>query len=164
MQTTFRDHLIEELDYDPATGVFTWRHKKRGIRAGSVAGSVNEKGYVLITFSGRRYRAHRLAWLHHFGKWPEFDIDHINGNKSDNRIGNLRDIPHRTNLQNQVRACLGSKTGLLGSSPDKARPGKFVAQINKNGKVIKLGRFDTPEQAHSAYLSAKRKMHAGCTL
>jgi hypothetical protein len=95
------------------------------------------------------------------GAWPDGCIDHINGQKADNRISNLRKVTHAVNMQNQHRAARTSKTGLLGVSPNKTR---FVANINVDGRRVYLGSFATAHDAHSAYLSAKRELHAGCVL
>jgi hypothetical protein len=85
--------LVRELlDYDPKTGVFRWRSTTRkGEQAGSVAGSLQSDGIWRILVNGREYNAHRLAWLHVYGKWPPLVLNHINGDKADNRIANLRE-------------------------------------------------------------------------
>lgn len=156
------ERLREVLGYDPETGVFTRRIARSwAARAGVVAGCVDGHGYTSIKIDGRIYGAHRLAWFWVHGVWPAKKIDHINGDRADNRICNLRDVPTSTNCQNQRRAQSHNKTGFLGVSPDR---GRFRAAIWLDGKNLHLGMFDTPEQAHDAYLNAKRRLHDGCTI
>jgi len=99
--------------------------------------------------------------MFYYGKYPSKDLDHINGNKSDNCIDNLREVTHRVNIQNEKKARVNSKTGLLGVSP---QGDKYQAQIITNGKVKYLGIYETPEEGHQVYLSAKRELHEGNTL
>lgn len=108
--------------------------------------------------------AHRLVWLHLYGEWPEHGIDHINGRRSDNTAANLRSVPQSENVQNQRKARRDNKsTGLLGVSRPSGRS-KYRAQIMAQGRNRYLGYFDTPEEAHAAYLAAKRQLHPGCTI
>jgi len=88
--------------YEPETGLFRWR-VDRGTRArvGQRAGSHQGDGYRQLTYNGRMFKEHRVAWLLRYGHWPVHEIDHINGMRSDNRIANLRDVPHRLNQLNQ---------------------------------------------------------------
>lgn len=83
------ERLRELLDYDPETGVFRWKEPRRKCRVGEVAGSLRKDGYVKIQVDGRFYQAHRLAWLCVYGVWPSA-IDHIDGNRANNAIANLR--------------------------------------------------------------------------
>lgn len=117
--------------------------------------------YWCITINRRRYFAHRLVWAYFNGAWPEHEIDHIDGDKLNNRIENLRDVPRRTNKQNTRRANRGN-AGLLGTH--LFRNGRWKASINVDGKNKHLGYFDTTQQAHIAYLEAKRLHHPGGTL
>ncbi len=159
------EHLRDLLSYDADTGHFVWKVTvAQGVKAGRVAGSTSVWGYRTIQVLGRSYRAHRLAWLYVYGEWPSAYIDHINGNRSDNRIANLRDVPRNVNAQNQRRPQKNNKCGLLGVSwHSQAR--KWVAQIQRpSGGKKCLGLFETPEAAHEAYLATKRQMHEGCTL
>lgn len=154
---------MRRLSYDPATGVFRWLVDSNRVKAGDEAGCIDSRGYRRISV-GRSYcKAHRLAWLFVHGNWPIYDIDHINGVRSDNRIENLRDAPTSVNTQNLKRARCDNKTsGLLGVSRQSGR--EWVAQIWANGRNHRLGNFEDPVEAHEAYLKAKRKLHAGCTL
>jgi hypothetical protein len=148
--------LASAVNYDPVTGVFT-----RVGRNIPNAPCGAQAGYRRLKIHGTRFMAHRMAWLYVYGKLPEGDIDHINGNPGDNAIANLRDVSHRVNMQNRRRSSLKSKTGFLGVWMSK---GKFVASISHLGKSLKLGRFTTAEEAHEAYLSKKRSLHQGCTI
>ena len=109
---------------------------------------------------GKSYATHRLAWLYMTGQWPRDDIDHINGNKADNRFCNLRDVPKNFNMQNERMARANNAHGFMGVQFRKDR-GKYVACLRVDGNVRRFGAFDTPEEAHVAYVEAKRKHHPG---
>jgi len=161
--------LKELLHYDPETGVFTWNVDRQRVKAGSEAGQVKVDGYRHIKISGKVFRAHRLAFLYITGAWPDQEVDHINGEKLDNRWCNLRDVSRKTNEQNARKPMHHNKSGFLGVSPykHKHRPNrkpKWKAQIRFNGKKKHIGYYDTPEEAHDAYLKAKRELHDGCTI
>lgn len=159
MQTEITaNELREVLAYDEQTGFFTWNKKpSKRIDAGSRAGCLQkDTGYMVIKINGRLYKAHRLAWLMANGCWPIGVIDHINGVKSDNCLINIRDTTRAGNSHNQLRAHKRSKTGVLGVY----KVGRcFIARIRNKGKLINLGRFDSAEHAHSAYVAAKRELH-----
>lgn len=149
------------LSYDPSSGSFTWRVSRGRVKSGCVAGTLNNNGRRMIMIDNRLYQAHRLAWFYVMGKWPEKEIDHINGRPEDNRLENLRDVSHAENKQNRLHADCDSKTGLLGVLPHRNR---FRAVISLRGKQHYLGTFDTATAAHAAYVMAKRVMHPGGTL
>lgn len=157
----------ELLDYNSETGIFTWRvnvGRWGRIKAGSTTGSPDLNGHLRIQVDGRLYYAHRLAWLMQTGAWPEGDVDHIDGTPANNRWSNLRDVPHRINTENRRRAHRNKPSGLpMGVSIDN-RDGAFRADITVKGKARSLGRFADPQQAHQAYLKAKRELHAGCMI
>ncbi len=156
------EELTALLDYIPETGDLLWKVKNnRRIVIGSRAGTINDHGYIVIRLNGLRYRAHRLVWLYVNKTWPTNDIDHINGQRDDNRIENLRDVTTAENIQHQTAAQKTNKTKLLGVS--KRKHG-FIARICTNGVIKHLGSFKTPEEAHQAYILAKRKLHATNTL
>ena len=158
-----QNRLKELLHYDAESGIFTRLTRAGREHIGSVAGRVpNIDGYKSIMLEGSRYQAHRLAWLYVTGAWPEGDIDHINGNKVDNMISNLRDVTRSVNMENQRRSRSDGSTGLLGVTMDPG--GKARAQIMVQGRRKYLGLFKTPELAHAAYLDAKRIHHIGNTL
>jgi hypothetical protein len=145
------------LTYDPETGLL--RHKVNGHKrkAGDVVGRLDAKGYVRVRLLGYEFKAHRLAWLMTYKVWPENEIDHINGCPSDNRIVNLRDVSVAVNGQNRTKAMKNNRTGLLGVSECD---GRYVAQIGVDGNQYRIGVFDTPQEAHEAYLSVKALYHA----
>ena len=157
------EQLKHALDYDADTGVFIWRTRPgKAVKAGDVAGCVEKRiGYVTIGIAGRIYKAHRLAWLYAYGEWPKGLIDHINGNKADNRIANLRDVFADGNSQNVRKPNRRNKSGFMGVIWYQ---NKWRASMSVNGKSKWLGDYSTPEEAHQVYLAAKRKYHAACTI
>lgn len=156
------ERLREVLAYDAETGVFTWiKSPTPVVKEGTVAGSFHGTKYLRIMIGGRQYLAHRLAWLYVNGRWPVNQIDHIDGNKTNNRIENLRDVSATFNEQNKIAAKIDSKSGLIGASPYRNR---WRAQIKINKKIKYLGLFDTAEKAHQAYLAEKEKSHPGWLL
>lgn len=166
MKTRLRNQLTQAelkalLRYDPATGTF-YNLTRRGSRAavGAVAGTRHREGYWQVRLAGHIYLAHRLAFLYMTGEWPEF-VDHINGDRADFSWSNLRAVSRSTNNQNLQSAQCNNVSGLLGVS---LKRDKFEARIYANGKLTRLGVFPTPEEAHQAYLKAKRDLHKGCTI
>ncbi len=157
------ERLRALLSYDKDTGIFIWLVYRTGTApAGSIAGCHHE-GYRKIRIDRNTYAAHRLAWLHVYGVWPSMLIDHINADKSDNRILNLRDVNHTANAQNSIRVRSHSTTGFLGVSVHKSvhRVKKYVARITVSKRKVHLGYFTTAEEASAVYLAAKRGMHVG---
>lgn len=156
--------LKRQLTYDPKTGFFERTLEWSGKHLKGQVGHGGGKGYKVIEIGGRRYRAHRLAWMYVHGVWPEHEIDHINGNRLDNRMENLRDVTRRVNGQN-LRTQFRGKTveAPLGVSWHRVCK-RWRAMIWDGSKNIYLGLHDTPELAHAAYLEAKRRLHPGCTI
>lgn len=153
------ERLRELLHYDPETGVFVWRMSNSNrVPVGSVAGSWVLKGYRHIQVDGKAYKGHRLAWLHVNGVWPKDQIDHIDGDRGNNAIRNLRQASQEENAQNR-RLNRNSSVGLMGVTYHQTR-GTWQAQIQAAGLHRNLGYFDTPEAAHAAYLAAKKGLHA----
>ena len=149
------EYLRSILSYDPETGIFTWKVSTGPrVRAGEVAGSVNSKGYLLIMVHSRSHRAHRLAWLYVYGTWPEDQLDHINRNRSDNRISNLREVTNKQNHQNRSKSS-NSKSGHLGVSWHKQNS-KWQALIMHNQRGIYLGYFTNIEEAIAARKAAEK--------
>lgn len=148
------------LIYDPNSGSLIWKVTKGGRRAGTIAGTAQSAGYRYV--SG--YLSHRLIWLIVYGEWPAADIDHINGMRDDNRLENLRSVSRQINSENQRSCHKRSKSGVLGVVPSNRSPRRWQAQIRAGGRNRSLGNYETLEEAHAAYVTAKRKLHAGGTL
>ena len=145
------------LSYCESTGVFTWNvNKSPKARAGSIAGVLNGKGYINLTINSKIYKAHRLAWLYVYGEFPRYGLDHINGNRADNRIKNIREATQLENNQNRKKP-INNTTGFIGVSKNKQ--GKFFSSIMFNGVRKYLGNFFTPEEAYKAYTNAKLDLH-----
>lgn len=141
------------LDYDQETGVFRWREKYcRSVLPGRIAGRTCGKGYRSISIKGKHYASHRLAWLHVYGEWPANQIDHINRDKTDNRIDNLRDVTGSENCRN--RSCkYGHKTSARGVTRHKSG---WQAQICVSKRKSKyLGLFATEAEASNIYQAAR---------
>ena len=158
-----QQRLKELLAYDEATGVFTRKTKHHRFDIGSIAGGVIPSGYRIMRIEKKNQYAHRLAWLYVHGEFPAKDIDHIDGNRDNNAIANLRAATRSQNLQNQRKPRSDNKSGILGVSYSKGR-NKWVAQIVHGGKQRNLGHYASPELAKEAYITAKRQFHAFCTL
>jgi hypothetical protein len=159
----------ELLDYEPGTGRFIWKVDRRcgwyaagrvHVRAGTEAGT-HSGGYRLIGVDGTQYLAHRLAVLIVRGRWPPEDVDHLNGDRDDNRWANLRECTRQVNAQNLRKARSNNRTGVLGVIPSGDR---WVARITVNRRRLHLGCFSTPAEAHAAYIHAKRRLHIGCVI
>ena len=135
--------LKESLNYDSLTGIFT---RKTYARPGKNAGGVDTYGYIHIGVNGKQYKAHQLAWLYHYGEIPSGEIDHINCDKQDNRIKNLRVVSSTINALNKR-----SSKGVY------RHQSKYRARIKLNGKHLHLGLFETEELAKQAYLTAKKQ-------
>ena len=158
-----QQELKENLDYDPITGIFTRTLSKSGrVKIGDNPGYYREDGYLVISVNGHEYRAHRLEWLYMTGKMPKKLIDNKNGNPSDNWFDNLREATSQQNCQNLTKPRTCNKSGFLGVSLKGIN--KFYATITVSGRQKFLGQFLTPEEAHQAYLTAKRRLHEFCTI
>jgi hypothetical protein len=143
------DRVRELLDYNPLTGDLLWwaGMHNNGVNAGDKAGYSRNGRYWVISIDGKKYLAHRLAWLLGCGEDPgEFDVEHKDENKMNNRLDNLRLATRSQNKANQRK----SKGYSLCRST-----GRWKAKIGVNGKTLNLGRFATEEEARQAYVSAK---------
>lgn len=149
-----QEDLKKVLFYDPDTGDFY-----RKSRLGKKAGSTDRHGYRAIFIGKKQYRAHRLAWIYMNGDIGDFDIDHINCNRSDNRISNLRRATRAQNLQNRkAKNPAGKYSSHVGVTWHK-RKLKWVSQIMVSGVLHWLGYFDDEQSAADAYINAKRELH-----
>lgn len=158
------ERLLDVLDYNKATGSFFW--KKRisiRIKIGNSAGAIRRDGRRIITIDGETFYAYRLAWFYVTGLMPVDTLDHINGNSSDDRIENIRPATIAENNQNIRRPRQANRAGYLGVHWSKKYQ-TYVSQIMANGKRTHIGHFKTAEDAHQAYLEAKRKQHEFCTI
>lgn len=149
------DLVSSLLSYDVETGNLIWKVSSHRKAAGSIAGSTATGGYVHVTIKKQTYKAHRLIWLLCKIEHPPMFIDHIDGNTSNNRIGNLRLADVNENKHNQ-KTSRNNTSGLKGVCWSKDSS-KWQAQIKYLGKSIYLGMFNTPEQAHAAYAEAACK-------
>lgn len=142
------DRARELFHYDAETGAFTWRATGNPAFTSRTA-----KGYAVGNADRKKHYAHRVAWLITMGKWPEGQIDHINGNREDNRLSNLRDIPRAENQRNMKRSVRNS-SGVVGVHYTKTL-NKWQATIRANGKSKYLGVFRTKEEAAAARAKAE---------
>lgn len=148
-----QNKLKELLSYDPETGVFRWKVRRKGSRKGGV-GTTGPRGYITITIDGVKYYAHRLAWFYETGRWPKLEIDHISGVKADNRIRNLREATRSQNAAN----IKSRRNGLKGCCFVAALRKWQVAIRTRTGRLY-LGLFDTEQLAHAAYMDAATRIH-----
>ena len=160
------EKLKELFDYDADSGELVWKQRDRAKftsariwnswntrYAGKKAGTSDSYGYIQVGMAGRLHLVHRCVWAIVTGKFPENEIDHIDGNRSNNRIANLREATHAQNSKNQgVRR--NNASGYKGISLHK-KTGKYRAQIGR----IHLGTFTSPQEAHAAYCEAANKLH-----
>ena len=159
---SFKEEAMSLLDYEPETGLFHWKVKRncRGGRLvpGTVAGTPRD-GYVQIKILGRIWRAHRLAWLYMTDELPPkgMEIDHINGDRADNRWSNLRQVTRQQNNYN-LGISRRNVSGTKGVSWD-ASSRKWLARIKVDGRVVHLGLHSTIEAASAARLAGERQHH-----
>jgi hypothetical protein len=153
-----QEHLKERLNYDPDTGIFTWRTNLYTSRIGKVAGSykTHERGYVSFLIDGKKYLGHRLAWLYVHGSIPG-QIDHINGVTSDNRLCNLRPATSSQNCHNAKKP-KSNTSGWKGVNFNSSN-GRWQARIAVNGKRIFLGEFDEVKEGAEEYIFAALEHH-----
>jgi hypothetical protein len=157
---------IRKIFYFDSSGTLFYK-KDSGIwgrvKAGTIAGGKTHQGYLDVRLKQRCFRVHHIIWALHHGKWPEKMMDHINGNRSDNRIENLREVSDRINAENKHIHQRNNKNGHLGVFYRSSRK-RFVATIVVTGKKHWLGSFKTAPEAHAAYITAKRLLHEGCSI
>lgn len=158
MGDVLASYLLANWAYDPASGdVFG----VRGVRIGVLTKDGYLQGQAKINGKYRNVFLHRAAWLLTHGRWPSGPLDHRDGDKSNNRIANLRDAGAKINAQNLRRAHRDKKAPIAGAY---RRGNRWQAIIRVDGIARHLGMFSSAEDAHQAYLAAKRKFHPGCSI
>lgn len=153
--------LVRQLHYDRDIGRFTWRVTRKKAVAGERAGSMRPHGYEMIGLSYRRYYSHRLAWFFVTGAWPVGQVDHVNGDRSDNRFSNLRLATHAENQRNRGRQ-RNNRSGVAGVHWAN-REQRWVAKIKINGKTQQIGVFTELPAAIAARKSAERRLFGSFT-
>lgn len=166
------EYIRSILHYDPETGVFTWRERPRehfatlrsfkrcnAMYAGKPAGSVNKRGYIVLGIGKRVYAAHRLAWLWINGEWPNGDIDHIDGTTTNNAWANLRAATESQNMMN-AKIRKDNKTGIKGvHAMRRATTTRYAANVTVNRRRVRIGTFDTLEEAAEKRLAAASQVY-----
>lgn len=150
-------NILNQVAYDPITGVFTWRVNKTRVKRGDKAGRLNTHGYRQIRICGKYYLAHRLAWWICWGQWPDFILDHIDGTPDNNKINNLRPSNYSLNNQN-TRLRKDNTSGYKGVYWD-SRDQCWKAYLRLDKKAIHLGCFVHKEDAINARQSAQKRWH-----
>lgn len=149
--------LRELLEYNPETGIFTRRSQRGRYKAGAPTGCLSPIGYLQIRVDQKLYYAHRLAWLYAHGLWPVDLIDHINGDKINNCLSNLREATPQQNNRNTGKRSHNT-SGFKGVYWDKERQ-KWGAAATVNGRFRSLGRYSTREEAYAAYVKFATELH-----
>ena len=165
---TNKRNIIDVLTYEPETGFFRWRANagRHGrIPAGTIAGTIdNTTGYIRIQIDGRRYYAHRLALFFVYGKWPTYYTDHIDGNRVNNSITNLREATPSQNRHNSNKSSNKKASRFKGVCWHR-NLNKWGAQIQDSGDHFHLGLFKSEVEAAMAYnLEAARRFGSFCKL
>lgn len=152
--------LKQFVHYDPESGFMTRTNAYHKSKIGKVASSRNKKGHIQMQVGGfGNYLVHRLAWLYVYGAWPKNQIDHIDGDKSNNRIANLRDVTNSENSQNRYGPTSWNKSSRLLGVTFHKKTGKWMAAIRKGNLRKHIGLFQNAEDAHAAYLKEKAILH-----
>lgn len=152
--------LNDRFIYNPKTGELSWRPRKyskgySGVRPGKKAGWMSPQGYCKITINTKQYFLHRIVWMMVYGKFPDRLLDHIDGDKTNNRLSNLREADFSQNCANR-KIQSNNVTGLKGVSLNH---GRWVAKIAFRGKRYHIGSFPTREEAYKAYLDRAHQLH-----
>ena len=145
--------LLEQFDYNEDTGIFIRKNTSGGKKKGTIAGTLRKDGYIEIRFKGKKHLAHRLVWLYIYGYLPKNQLDHINHNRADNRLENLRESNDRINMLNKT-LYLNNSSGVCGVNWYKPN-NKWNAQIQVDGKKINLGYFVEFSEAVNARKNAE---------
>lgn len=151
-----QEHLMEVLRYNPETGVFTWNSRCGQGKAviGAPAGWIARKGYRRIEIDGIAYMAHRLAFLYVLGKWPDNQVDHLDGNTDNNSWNNLADVDCATNMKRR-KINKRNTSGCPGVAYNP-KSGRWIVTIQSRGERHYLGTFTTKEAAMARRLEAEQ--------
>ena len=139
--------------YDPNSGIL-YRRLKHGIL--KPTGTLHSSGYLFAGIRYKVYKVHRIGWLMHYGEWPKNELDHIDGDRANNRISNLRDVSRLENTRNMAKP-INNTSGVVGVNWDKVR-GKWIAKIGHNDQTVYLGGFGTLEEAAQRRKDAEREL------
>jgi hypothetical protein len=147
MNKLTHERLLDLLQYNVEDGIFIWKIKRKKGNIGAIAGTIGRNGYRIIGIDNKLYLAHRLAWFYVHKTWPEFVIDHINHNKLDNRIMNLRSVTQKENGKNILikKSNASSANGVRFRSGGRKNP--WQARVMHDKKEISLGHYSTFEEA-----------------
>lgn len=151
------DELLGLFDYKESGHLVWKKNRTGGVKSGDIAGTRLPPGYIQVRLFGKSYRAHRLVWFWHTGKWPVAEIDHINRIKDDNRIENLREADSSQQMQNRP-LLKNNSTGFEGVYPSGNTGTRWKATIRHRGKFIHIGTYGTQEEARAAYLREKERL------
>lgn len=151
------DRLNQVLTYNPETGVFNWKQAiSNRVHVGAEAGAITRNGYRMIRVDGENLYAHRLAWMFVHGQMPDRIIDHVNLDRDDNRIENLRECDHSENNCNSYLR-RDSPSGIKGVGWDSHRE-KWACSVRHRGRRLRK-RFDTLAEAENWVRSVRESLH-----
>ena len=154
-KTLTQARLKELLHYDPETGIFTFRINRNRFKAGELAGYINDQGYLKLAVDGKEYRASRLAFLYMEGYTPEYEVDHINRDRNDDRWCNLRHVSRQCNARN-IGIRSDNKSGIMGICWRKDT-NQWKSYISIDGKLINITHSNKLIDAVKARLEAEKK-------
>lgn len=167
-----KEEVLAKLSYDRNAGTLQWNMEGRHRWRGQQAGYLNPvAGYLVVKIGKYNYQLHRIIWLLETGSFPENLIDHINGDRSDNRFSNLRDATHSQNLQNvkyKSRGEYGMGVRYLpfcyrgDTKYARRKPYQATIRIPGRKSALSLGYYETQDEAETAYIKAKLELHTYC--
>lgn len=160
MKQISKETLDKHFSYNPETGLFTRIFAPcNRVKVGEIARCKSSEGYIHFRVNGCLYRAHRLAWLTMTGDWPSSQVDHINGDRADNRFCNLRLVNNSENQQNRRHARKDNTSSTFMGVGFRSITGKWRARIQIDKKSVWLGYFESEREAAQAYKQAKASLH-----